>query len=81
MTVIIDDKGKKKIPFEEYDNSQITVRDLLICSSREIPLPRIVNSIYKKNPDSDRWFCYNCKAVGDKWYLMTHLCLGPNRYV
>ena len=44
-----------------------------------IPLPRIVNNIYKKNPDSDRWLRWNCKAIGYKWYLMIHLCLRPIR--
>ena len=86
MTVIIDekkksDKDKVKLPFEEYNNPQITVQDVIICSIRKIPLPRIVNNIYKPNPDGDIWHCRNCKTIGDKWCLMIHLCLGPDRCV
>ncbi len=74
MTIIIDYKDKNKIPYEEYTNPQITVRDIIICSIRKIPLPRIVNNIYKPNPKGDSWSCKNCKTRGDKWHLMIHLC-------
>ena len=72
MTVIIDDKNK--IPFEEYDNPWITTQDVIICSIRQVPLPRIVNNIYKSNPGGDTWLCKNCEERGDKWYLMIHTC-------
>jgi hypothetical protein len=72
MTVIIDDKDK--IPYEEYTNPWITIQDIRICSIRQIPLPRIVNSIYRSSADSDSWLCRNCKLRGDKWYLMIHNC-------
>jgi hypothetical protein len=74
MTLIIDDKDKNKIPYEEYTNPQITIQDIRICSIRQIPLPGIVNSIYRSTPSSDIWLCENCKTRGDKWYLMIHLC-------
>ena len=79
MTVIIDNKEKKPkipIPYREYNNPDITLRDIEICCIRQIPLPKIVNAIYKPNPDGDTWFCRNCKTRGDKWYLMIHLCKG-----
>ena len=83
MTVIIDDENKNKnqIPYEEYDNPWITIQDIRICSIRKIPLPRIVNNIFNKNPESDRWECRKCRCRADKWELMTHLCLGPDHYV
>jgi predicted RNA-binding Zn-ribbon protein involved in translation (DUF1610 family) len=72
MTVIIDDKDK--IPYEEYKNPWITIQDIRICSIRQIPLPRIVNNIYKPDPERDTWLCRNCSIRGDKWLLMMHLC-------
>ena len=74
MTVIIDDKDKNNIPYEEYTNPQITIQDIRICSIRKIPFPKIVNAIYRSSPDSDNWLCRNCRTRGDKWYLMIHLC-------
>ena len=73
MTVIID-KDKDKIPYEEYTNPWITVRDIIICSIRKVPLPIIVNNIYRSSPRSDTWLCKNCKTRGDKWFLMIHTC-------
>ena len=79
MTVIIDDKNK--IPYEEYNNPWITIQDIIICSIRKVPLPRIVNNIYKPDPEGDLWLCRNCKTRGDKWCLMIHLCKGSIRSV
>ena len=80
MTVIIDDKDKIPYDYEEYTNPWITIQDIRICSIRQMPLPRIVNNIYRSR-EGDIWFCRNCKTVGDKWHLMIHLCKGPNRSV
>jgi hypothetical protein len=77
MTVIITDdkdRNKQKIPYEEYINPWITIQDIRICSIRKVPIPKIVNNIYKPNPKGDTWYCRNCKTRGDKWYLMIHLC-------
>ena len=72
-------KKENKILFEEYDeNAPITPRDIEICSISQIPLPRIINNLYKKNPKSDRWSCWNCKTTGDKWFMMLHLCKGSD---
>ena len=71
MTIIIDDKDASH---KEYNNPEITKLDIEICCIRKIPLPRIVNHIYRSSPDSDIWLCENCKTRGDKWYLMIHLC-------
>ena len=44
-------QDKNKIPYEEYNNPWITIQDIRICSIRKVPLPRIVNNIYKPNPE------------------------------
>ena len=73
MTVIIDDKKTKYLMImKNITNPWITIQDIRICSIRQVPLPRIVNNIYKSNPKGDTWFCRNCKTRGDKWYLMIH---------
>ena len=42
-----------KLLYEEYNNPEITKLDIEICSIRQIPLPKIVNNIYKSNPEGD----------------------------
>ena len=79
MTTITVDKAAATA--EKYHNWRISKRDIEICSIRQVPLPRIINNIYRPDPDGDTWFCRNCKTVGDKWHLMIHLCKGSNRSV
>ena len=78
MTTITDDKDAAAA--ETYHNWRISKLDIEICSIRQVPLPRIVNNIYRSR-EGDTWFCRNCRTVGDKWRLMIHLCKGANRSV
>jgi hypothetical protein len=66
---------------EKYHNWQISRLDIEICSIRKVPLPSVVNNIYKPNGYGDFWLCRKCKTSGDKWCLMTHFCKGLNRTV
>jgi hypothetical protein len=74
-------KAKSVLVPSPYHNWQISKLDIEICSIRQVPLPSIVNNIYKPNRKKDTWACRNCKTRGDKWFLMIHLCKGPNRSV
>jgi hypothetical protein len=60
------------------EKRRVTQEDIEICRIRMEPREENLYSIFATG-NSDRWSCENCKARGDKWFMMVHICKHNKR--
>lgn len=61
---------------EEQDVSSNKVLKPLKVLERQKEIEKKINEteLYRKWPGSDIWACPNCNDIGDKFYMVGHIC-------